>query len=225
MLLIAYLITRHENWQDARIRLLAPKYGDGETPGRETLLEMLENFRIEADPQVVPKPDAQSIEHNSGDAALAIVPFRIGGNRISLPFDTQMEDLISRGPVTALILAAEDVDLDAEPEDGTYGEVATALDALEDARKMAKEAEKEKIKALETAEEAEKKVREIVETAGPGVEREKMLEIEKAIEEAQKASEEVLKREKKTAKVRAKVLASTQDAEKLGVITPDKSDS
>jgi len=222
MLLIAYLITKHVNWQDAGIRLLASQYGDGEAPDRETMLEMLDNFRIEADPQVVSEPDAQAIVDNSGDAALAIVPFRIGGNRISLPFDTQMEDLISRGPVTALILAAEDVDLDAEPEDGTYGEVATALDALEDARKMAKEAEKEKIEALETAEEADKKVREIVETAGPGVEREKMLKIEKAIEEAQKAGEEVLKREKKTAKVRAKVLASTQDVEKLGVITPDK---
>ncbi len=224
MLLLAYLITRHESWQDARIRLLASKDGDREKPKKETLLEMLENIRIDADPQIVSEPDAQSIGDNSGDAALAIVPFRIDGNRISIPFDTEMKDLVSRAPVTALVLAAEDVDLDAEPEDGKHGEIAEALDALEDARKMARAAEKETAEAVKTAEEAERKMREIMDAAGPGIEREKMLEIEKAIEEVRKAGEEVLKRERKAVRAKAKVMTSTGDAEKIGVITPKEED-
>ena len=222
MLLMAYLITRHENWQDAGIRLVASGYGDGKTPERETLLEMLESFRIEADPQVVSNPDAQSITQNSGDAALAIVPFRIHENRISLPFGTTMEDLMAGGPLTALVLAAEDVDLDAEPESGAYGEVAGALDTLEDAQKVAREAEKETTQAIESAEEADRRMQQILESARPGMDREKMMEIEEAIEEAKKAREEVLKKEKKAAKAKARVLASTRDAEKLGVIPAEE---
>ena len=89
---------------------------------------------------------------------------------------------------------------------------------------MAGEAEKETTQAIETAEEADRRMREILETARPGIDREKMLEIEEAIEEARKAREEVLKREKKTAKAKAKLLASTRDAEKLGVISSDEKD-
>jgi hypothetical protein len=40
-------------------------------------------------------------------------------------------------PVTALVLAAEDIDLDAEPEEGTAAEAARVLDALGDAERLA----------------------------------------------------------------------------------------
>ena len=224
MLLLAYLMTRHENWEDARIRLLASPYRDGKAAERETLLKMLEKIRIEADPQIVSETDGQSIKNNSGDAAIAMVPFRIIGNEISLPFDTEMEDMVSRGAVTALVLAAEDVDLDAEPEDGTYREVALAQDALEGARKMAREAEKETASAVEIAEKAERKMRDILESARPGIESEKMVEIEKSIEEARKAGQYLLKRERRAARARAKVIISTRDAEKTGAILPEEED-
>jgi len=47
----------------------------------------------------------------------------------------------------ALVLAAEDIELDAEPEEGIAGEIAAALDILADAEKKARKTEKEAVAA------------------------------------------------------------------------------
>ncbi len=51
-----------------------------------------------------------------------------------------------------MVLAAEDIELDAEPEGGKASEMATAVNALESARKKALAAVKEAEETTETAE-------------------------------------------------------------------------
>ena len=52
----------------------------------------------------------------------------------------------------ALLLAAEDIDLDAEPEEGKAAEIAAVTDALGDARKQALKKEEAADKARLQAE-------------------------------------------------------------------------
>ena len=63
---------------------------------------------------------------------MVFLPFRLRGDQITCLIDGPIEKLLSRLPVTAFVLAAEDIVLNAEPEEGTAGDMAVAMDALED---------------------------------------------------------------------------------------------
>ncbi len=220
MLLLAHLIKRNPVWEEARIRLMATTSGpenDLETL-KEDLARMLDDIRIEADPQVVTDPDERSIAQNSGDGALVLMPFRIRGGLIEGAHNTDIDDLTERGMMVALVLAAEDIDLDAEPEEGKHKEVAAALDAMTDAGDRAEQAEKEASNARKKAEEAEAHLRQAMEEARPGIDREEMMKIEAAVEAAQKAAGEALNMERKAAKARAGEIFSQRRAEAVGAV-------
>jgi len=88
---------------------------------------------------------------------------------------------IIRLPVAAAVLAAEDIDLDAEPEKGRAGEVAAALDALSDAEKKAKAAEED---AAAASEKADQQLREMRDAALSGIDREALMKMAAAAREA-----------------------------------------
>ena len=218
MLLLAHLMTRKDPWDQARIRLMAttsdPK---NRTEGiKEDLRKMLEEIRIDADPQVVVGPDEHTIAINSRDASLVLMPFRMGTGKILGAYQTDIDDLASRGMIVALVLAAEDIDLDAEPEDGKYGEVAAALDALAEASEKASLAEKEAAAVRRKADEAENHLKRAMEAARPGIDREAMAEIEAAMEAARESVKEAHKVERKLAKARAGKILSKRHAEAVG---------
>jgi amino acid transporter len=217
MLLFAYLMTRNEKWSDAKIRLLAVADGneDGQTIG--SLEEMLEEVRIEANPILVKDVDADTLAEYSADSSLAFLPFRIRDNRVLDPFGNPMENTLFLLPVTAMVLAAEDVELDAEPEEGKAGEMAETLDALEDARKLAQAAEKEAAEAAEAAEKAREKVKDMT-TKPEGVDEETKAKAEKTAEEAEK---QATKMTRKAAKTAAKAKITAREAEASGALQED----
>jgi len=214
MLLLAYLMTRSEEWDGARIRVLAAGHEKESEGTIEDLQRTLQEVRIEAEPEIVQGADVNAVTEHSADSALVFLPFRLRGNQLLGPFDNQIDDLIPRLPVVALVLAAEDIDLDAEPEEGRAGELAAALDTLADAKKRAKEAEKEAAKA---AEEAEGKLHELESAIASGADEALMLKVKATLEAKEQAS--------KTARRAAKALAKVEDAahvaETLGA-KPDK---
>jgi len=55
MLLLAYLVTRREKWESAKIRLLAVNYSSDSEKNREALAEILNEVRISAEPLIVPQ--------------------------------------------------------------------------------------------------------------------------------------------------------------------------
>ena len=220
MILLAYLMTRNSQWDEARIRLLATASGsekDIETI-KENMGVMLDDIRIQAEPQVVMDPDGLSIARNSGDAAMVLMPFRIGGGEIAGAYQTDIDDLAGRGMMVALVLAAEDIDLDADPEEGKHGEVAAALDALTDAGSRVDQVEKEAEAARKKAEEAETRLSQAMEAARPGIDREEMAKIEAAVETAREAVREAHKVERKVAKAKAGEIFSQRHAEAVGAI-------
>jgi amino acid transporter len=214
MLLIAYLMTRHEKWDETRIRLLAVDDGSQTPLTVDSLKEMLEEVRIDADPEIVKDVDADSIAEYSADAALAFIPFRIKDNQVVDPFGNPMEDTLFLLPVTAMVLAAEDIDLDAEPEEGKAGEMAEAIDALEDAGKKADTATKEAQKATEALEKTKEKI-EGIKSDPDGADSNTLAVAEK---EAAEAEKQAAKMTRKAAKATAKAEAAAREAEASGVL-------
>jgi amino acid transporter len=142
MLLLAHLMTRHKRWADTQIRLLAAgRTEDPDTPQR-SLSDMLADYRIEARPVTVDDVDAETILDASRDAAAVFMPFRIQGLRLTDPFGGSLKRLLPHLPLTALVMAAEDIDLDATPEEGAAGEAAEAQDTYEALNQRAAQLEK-----------------------------------------------------------------------------------
>jgi hypothetical protein len=217
MLLLAYLMTRDEKWSTAKIRLLAAADGSGDDLTIESLEAMLEEVRIEAEPEIVEDVDTDTLAEYSADSSVVFLPFRIRANQVLDPFGKSMENSLFLLPVTAMVLAAEDVDLDAEPEEGKAGEMAETLDALEDGRKQAQAAEKEAVEAVAAAEKAREKVADIT-TDPDGIDEEIKAKAEKAAEEAEK---QALKMTRKAAKAAAKAEAAAREAEASGALQED----
>ena len=225
MLLLAYLITRNDGWEDAKLRVLATPYEKKSEKSTEELRKILEEVRISAEPEVVPKATAESIMKYSADATLVFLPFRLKRNQLTDAFGNPVEELLPHLPMTAMVLAAEDIDLDAEPEEGKPAEVASALDALADAEKKARDSKKEAADEFVTAEYDDNKVSEMIADARPGADRETMTRIEKATETAERAKNQADKAKRKAAKTQAKAEDTARQVEMLGVKPSEEKDS
>ncbi len=226
MLLLAYLMTRHREWEGAHIRLMAVASDSEKGIARmdEKLQGMLAEIRIDAQPHIVKDPGALCIAHNSADAALTLIPFRIGGGEILAAYQADVDDLAARGMMTALVLAAEDIDLDAEPEEGKPGEVAAALDALAAAEKTADHAEKEAAEFLKEAKAAEAILQKAMDEARPGIQRDEMEKIEAAVEAVRTATEKAHAMGRKAAKAKAGKILARRQAEAVGAVKTAKED-
>jgi len=133
MLLMAYLATRHEVWSEATIRVLVPlKPGEDEADRLAKVSTFLEEVRIDAEPVPVENADLEAMVAQSRDSHLVFMPFAIHGGRFHHPFGVGVADLLPRLQIVAMALAAQDVDLEADPdvvegeEDGEDGEQSQA---------------------------------------------------------------------------------------------------
>jgi len=216
MLLLAYLLTRNEGWEDARIRLLVT---DNDNPSKEVLegvKSMLQEARINAEPVIVERADEDKITEYSSSSTIVFLPFRIRGKKIEGLFGNEPGELVSRLPFVFLVLAAKDIDLDAEPEEGKAGELAAALDALSDAEKRAKKAREEADKAAEEAEKAEEQTKAVMDSLDHGAAPKEKIPENKTSAVSQQAKEEAEKAARKAAKAEAKVKEAAKEAEDLG---------
>jgi amino acid transporter len=212
MLLFAYLLTRNEEWEGAKIKVLGTAYDRLSEHTIERLGKTLEDARIEAEPEVIAKGSTDAVAAFSKDATLVFLPFRLRGGELTDPFGSPIADLLPRLPSVALVLASEDIDLDAEPEEGRAGEIAGVLDALSDAKKKLEAADQEAAKAQD---EAKKKLNELQKDAASRRDQEELDRLEAAALEAQ---DRATKAARKAAKAAAKVEYATRAVEALGVM-------
>jgi hypothetical protein len=219
MLLMAYLMTRNEQWNDARIRLLAIDSEPNSDQTIENLQTMLEEARIEAEAKVVENAGPDIIAEYSADSALVFLPFRIRQNQIVDPFGSAMSDTLFLLPVAAMVLAAEDIDLDAAPEEGEAGEKAQVLDALADARRKAKTASEEAQEAATAAEEARRSAEEL--GTEPDADEEAVADAERTAAEAEMQAGKLAR---KAVKAAAKADAAARAAEAAGVLSDEPDD-
>jgi hypothetical protein len=221
MLLLAYLITRNKMWQTAKIRVLAPSV---DHPTEETMNDFrhkLADARIEAEPEMVFNANMSNIIAYSKNTSLVFLPFRLKGNQPLDPFDNPVEQILSELPTTALVLAAEDIVLESEPDTGKAGEMATALDALADAEKKMHQAQKAADAAQKNVALLKEKLAQLdSETDKNGINQSKREELQASLTAAEEQAEKIKRR---AAKAQAKAETASKAAENLG-IQPSKSD-
>ncbi len=207
MVLLAYLTTRSEEWHEATIRVLAFGRGpDHEEEDAARLGEMLEEARIEAVCEAVPDPGPDCLKALSADADLVYLPLSIRNYLPVDPFGERIDDLFARLPVVAMVLGAEDIPLDAEPEEGDAGEAAALSDAAADAERKAVEAEKQVVKTSETAIRIMNELRAAAEQGDA----DKRAALEAELLEANQAAEKAVRR---AARARAKADEKSKEAE------------
>jgi len=219
MLLLAYLMTRSDAWDDAKIRVMDVSLDKNPEKTVEDLHRILDEVRIDAEPEVVAKVSADAIAAYSSDAALVFLPFRLRGNQPLDPFGEPLNQILDRLPIAALVLAAEDIDLDADPEEGTAAEIAAALDALADAEKKARNAERDAAKAYEAVEDAEKKLRKMQAKTPFEIDEAALLKLSASVQEAREIA---VKAARRSAKAGAKVGDAAHEVETLGANPPDR---
>lgn len=117
MMMLAYLMTRSDPWKDARLRVLTSAESGRDREVRVHEIEaMLDDIRIEADPVVVDTMDVATVQAESAAAGCVFLPFRLTRDGPSGPFGGDLAELLDGLGLTALVLAASDIDLDADPE-------------------------------------------------------------------------------------------------------------
>lgn len=213
MLLMAYLLCRSEQWQGAQIRVLAVGQPGGEAQKPDDLKQFLEEVRIEAEPEMVTAADTDKLVTLSNNSALVLLPFRLRGSRPLGPFGETLESLLDRLPSTVMVLAAEDIDLDAEPEEGEAGEMAAAVDSLADARKQIKVANKELQSINQEINIARHKLRETIQDTSGDVD---SLQVDELKQEILGAEERLKEANYNLAKARDRAEATSQKVEALG---------
>ena len=212
MLLLAYLMTRTEDWEGAHIRLLGMCCSGSTTETVEALRATLDEVRIQAEAVLVEQTGAEVVARYSADASLVLMPFRLHNDHMLGPFDMALEDLLAPLPVIALVLAAEDMDLDAEPEEGEAGEAARILDTMADAERLAeltaRDAEKAVAATLEKREALEAASAQTAETESIALLTSQLEELETLAEKARR----------RAARHAVKAMEARQDAIARGVV-------
>jgi hypothetical protein len=223
MLLLAYLTTRNKDWQAAKLRILAPSTDHPTEERMADFRRQLQDARIEAEPEMVFNAKMSNVVAYSKDASLVFLPFRLKGNQPLDPFDNPVDQILSDLPITALVLASEDIELEAEPEKGKAGETAAALDARTDAEKKVEAAQKDTEAAQKAAIVAKEKLLEQIKAEAANSEKgeSEIDALQAAYKEAEKQAEKAARR---FAKARAKAETASKVVEDLGV-KPSKSDT
>ena len=127
MLLLAYLMTLSDEWAGARIRLLGPaNVVDAEGAHGRVLRERVEEIRIDADVITTNDQHEQNVVGESAQSSLVFLPFRIHGGRFYSPFGWEIGAALDRLPIVILCLAAQDVDLEADPDEAAASDANAA---------------------------------------------------------------------------------------------------
>ncbi len=143
MLLLAYLMTRRDIWSKTKIRVVSFESGEDKDNTNNELQQMMEDIRIDADPVIVQDFTAETMIEMSSKSSFVFLPCRIRDNHVLDAGGGSLLKLLPYLPMTALVMAAQDIDLEAEPDTGSLGELAEAEDELNEANVRYEAAEKE----------------------------------------------------------------------------------
>lgn len=137
-LVLAYLLTRNDFWRDTRIRVLALAEDSLVAATKERIDRTLADVRIRGDAVVLPSGDDDLglMLRTSRHASIVFLKFQLKSRSFVDGFGHRLDDLLPGLPVTAMIMAAEDIDLSADPDEGDASERAAAADAVLDAEKQ-----------------------------------------------------------------------------------------
>ena len=201
-------MSRSELWSGAKLRVLsdhAPGQTDTETI--EALRGVLADVRIEAEVVLVTDLNWSTVAEASAPTSLAFVTFRIGAEGLLDGSGSPVPSSLDGLPPMALVQAAKDLELDAQPDEGAQAEVAQVRDQIEDTEARAKKLREEAEALREAARVAAEKVEEARETEDDP---ESLAAAEK---EAKTIEADAASLERKAAKAEAKAIELNKELE------------
>jgi len=150
--LLAWLMQRHDHWSRSKIIVYIPA-GDGEEGEPVRVAEVINRARIDAEVVAVDPTPAAYLDAMSG-ATFALAPLRVRRKVASGPYDTSLRMVVETLPMSALVLASETLELDAQPDEGQHADYAKALDDVESHEDWVRELDVQAGALLVAAEEA-----------------------------------------------------------------------
>jgi hypothetical protein len=219
MLLLAYLVTRHDDWSRAQIRLLAP---DKAFPGtqaedRQQLADVLETYRIKGEPAILSQGDLDELLQQTADTTLLFLPFRFRDNLIQLEWEGPAEDLLNQLPTTLMVAAARDLDLEAEPEEGRAAELASMRDALDKLHQRLDQAREDALQTAEAAARSQDRLADMLNAETGFIDLRAKKSLEHDIARAQREAE---KSRRRALKLEAKLEQTQKEAGQAGLVAP-----
>lgn len=113
-LLLAYLMTRTVDWDEATIRLVAPAPADAMQKTEANLKHRIDELRIRADVNAVPLEEGTHMYETSRDANVVFLPLRLEGMRTLHPTGGNVDELFHLLPVVVMVTASGDVHLNPD---------------------------------------------------------------------------------------------------------------
>lgn len=118
MLLLTHLMTRAPDWEGAEVRVLASqRKGESADDRLQQIKEHLKTTRIRATPLIV--EDLAALVALSQGASLVFMPFALRRRKLVHAYGGAVDELLPQLPIVVLCLAAQDVDLGADPDDAS----------------------------------------------------------------------------------------------------------
>ena len=148
--LLGWLCTRHREWRRASIVVYVPDVeGSDETARVEALIDA---SRIAAKVVAVEQTPASFATAMSG-ATLALAPLRVSRGTALGPFGSPLGMLLESLPLAIMLLATEELELTAEPDESQLAELARARDQAAEAAKWVADLDAQAAGLLVAAEE------------------------------------------------------------------------
>ena len=157
MLVLAYLLTRNDPWRGATIRLIVRAEAADAEAERSRVEKVLKDVRIPGEIVIVePAGDhcAQMVEV-SRDSSILFLGLGFGRERFVDWLGNDIMAMMPQLPLCVLTMAAEEVDLSADPDAGEESARARAKDAFDDATASRKATARSLDKSLAALEKAE----------------------------------------------------------------------
>jgi len=214
MLLLAHLLRQNEAWEDVTIRVIGMNYNEPSPENTDHLRQILENNRIEAIPYLIDKINIDGLCTCSSDSILTFVPFRVKRDQLFDLLGNKISELFLSLHQVVLVMAAEDLELDAEPEEGKASEIAAMLDEFQHAQKKSETAEKEVNKTAEAVAEARAKLQKLLANGSLSLDEDMRSRVETEIRKAESEAEKSIR---KAAKAAAKLETATDEAREKGI--------
>ena len=192
MLMLAYLISMGDAWENSKIRVFDMGLEQDSTDRADALKQRLDDFRITAEAVVLHEKDSGAYADELREAAIVFAPFWFQEGAMQTPFDEHIdESALSHAKALIMVMAAQDIDLDAGPEDGKAAELAAAKDAADEKKKVADQATRD-------AEEAANRIKELIDRLAKEVDshddKTAMAELVSEIRKARQDASEAMKR-------------------------------
>jgi amino acid transporter len=150
MTLMAWLCTRSTGWERAVLQVVVPEVSDASS-GTSDVRTVLRDARIDANVTAA-EGSAEAVRASMETATMAFVPLRVRRNEPLGPFDTPIEGLAAGCPIVVFVLATDELDIDAEPDDSQLARHAQAADEAAEAWRRAEELDDDASRLLVHAE-------------------------------------------------------------------------